>query len=137
MDAQPPPIVTQEIQIVDAKGHPTMVLSGKSGMPIIEILRQDGQRALTLSLDDAGRPSVKLVNPDATAPTAALEIDDKGAHVKFDRPGGTSSYLFLNNAGGSGVVLIGPNGARSVDILAAPDGTTTIKRYDENGGGSP
>ncbi|RWX81787.1 hypothetical protein EPK99_05915 [Neorhizobium lilium] len=133
MDSLPPPIVAQEIQIVDAQGHPVLRLSGASGRPVVEFLRQDGAQGLALSLDDAGRPSVMLANPDAALPTASLEIDDKGAHVKFDRPGGASSYLFLNNTGGSGVVLFGPTGDRRLDILAAPDGTTTVQRYGSNG----
>ena len=128
MDAMPLKIITEEIQIVDNSGHPLIVLSGKSGKPAIIFLRRDGQQGLALSLDDADRPAIKLANTDATAPTASLEIDDKGAHVKFDRPGGASSYLFLNNAGGSGVVLIDAQGQRRVEILTAPDGTITVSR---------
>ena len=128
MDAIPPQIITEEIQIVDNNGQPLIVLSGKTGKPAIRLLRRDGQQGLALSLDDADRPAIKLANTDATAPAASLEIDDKGAHVKFDRPGGASSYLFLNNAGGSGVVLIDAQGQRRVEILTAPDGTITVSR---------
>ncbi len=137
MDALPPPIVTQEIQIVDLQGRPLLLLSGRSGLPVVELLRKDGQNGLALSLDREGRPSVKFLNPDVAAPTVSLEIDDKGAHVKFDRPGGASSYLFLNNAGGSGVVFIDPNGERRIDILVSPDGATTIQRYGSKGEALP
>ena len=133
MDAQPPPIVTQEIQIVDAQGRPRLLLSARSGEPVIEMLRNNSQPGLVMTLDSAGRPSVKLGNPDPAGPTAALEIDDKGAHVKFDRPGGASSYLFLNNLGGSGVVILDTKGTRRIDILTAPDGSTSIDRYGSDG----
>ena len=133
MDVQPPPIVTQEIQIVDAQGRPRMLLSARSGEPIVELLRKNGQPSLTMTLDPSGRPSIKFDNPDPAAPTAALEIDDKGAHVKFDRPGGASSYLFLNNLGGSGVVILDTKGTRRLTILTAPDGSTNIERFGSDG----
>ena len=133
MDMQSPPIVTQEIQIVDSQGRPRILLSARAGEPVIEMLRSDSQPGFVMTLDPAGRPSIKLSNPEAAGPTAALEIDDKGAHVKFDRPGGASSYLFLNNLGGSGVVILDTKGARRLDILTAPDGSTSIDRYGSDG----
>ncbi len=84
-------------------------------------------------LDTAGRPAVSLANPISGGPSATMEIDDKGAHVKFDRPGGASSYLFLNNAGGSGMVLIDPKGRRRLEATVASDGTSTITQLDEDG----
>jgi len=73
---------------------------------------------------------VTLANPDPALPTAALEIDGKGAHVRFDRPGGASSYPFLNNAGASGVVLIDAAGQRRLSTTLGPDGSSSIKRFD-------
>jgi hypothetical protein len=105
MAAPPPPIVTEEIRIVDELGHTRLLLSAKGGTPKIKLLRSDGKFGSEVSLDADGRPAIKLANADSNGPTAALEIDDKGAHVKFDGQGGASSYLFLNNAGGSGIVL--------------------------------
>ena len=137
MDALPPPIVTQEIQIVDDQGHPLLVLSGKSGQPMIKFMGRDGQQGMAMALDASGRPSVKLTNPDTSAPTATLEIDGKGAHVKFDRAGGASGYLFLNNAGESGVVLVDPKGVRRLDILTEADGKSSIERYGEDGKAIP
>jgi hypothetical protein len=133
MTSLPPPVVTQEIQIVDNEGRPRLSLSAKQGSPVIELLHADGTAKILVTLDEAGRPSVRLGNPDAAGPTAVLEIDDKGAHVKFDRPGGGSSYLFLNNAGGSGVVLVDTKGARRLDALVAPDGTARIDRFGADG----
>jgi hypothetical protein len=137
VDALPPPIVTQEIQIVDDRGHPLLLLSGKTGQPTIKFMDGDGQQGMAMALDAAGRPSVSLSNPDTAAPTATLEIDDKGAHVKFDRSGGASGYLFLNNAGESGIVLIDPEGVRRLEILAGPDGKASIERYGADGKALP
>jgi hypothetical protein len=133
MASLPPPIVTQEIQIVDDQGHLRLLLSAKSGSPVIELLKVDGQSNVVVTLDAVGRPSIKLSNPDAGGPSAALEVDDKGAHVKFDRPGGASSYLFLNNAGGSGVVLLDAKGVRRLDALITADGTAKIERFGSDG----
>jgi len=130
MQDMPPPIITQEVRIVDAQGRPRILLSARSGKPTLLMLREDGQSATEVALDEAGRPSVNLVNPNPNGPTASLAIDDQGAHVKFDRPGGASSYLFLNNAGVSGVVLIDAKGVRRLQATVGADGTTQIERHD-------
>jgi len=129
MDATPTPaIIAQQISIVDAQGHPRILLSALDGVPTIVMLRADGTPAMTARTDAAGRPALTLTNPLATGPSAALEIDDKGAHVKFDRPGGASAYLFLNNAGGSGTVLIDNGGERRLEAEVTPEGAVRIEK---------
>jgi hypothetical protein len=125
MDALPP-VVTQEIRIVDAQGHLRMLLSAAGGTPVIRVSRADGSTAIEATLDASGHPSVTLTNPDPAGPVAALEVDDKGAHVKLDRPGKASSYLFLNNAGTSGLVLVDPRGVRRYEAIVDPDGQLHI-----------
>jgi hypothetical protein len=129
----PLPIITQEIRIVDAQGHPRILLSALNGVPSIVLIGSDGRPSATVALDAADRPSVMLTNPDPKAPSAALAVDDKGAHVKFDRPSGGSSYLFLNNQGTSGVVLIDTAGKRRLNTIVAADGTLAIDRLDDVG----
>lgn len=129
----PPPVITSEVRIVDPAGAPRIVLSATNGMPAIVLIGRDAKAAATVALDSNDRPSIKLANPEAGAPTAAIEIDDKGAHVKFDRPGGASSYLFLNNAGTSGVVLIDGKGVRRASVLVGADGKVTVEGLDGNG----
>lgn len=128
-----PPVVTEEIRVVDAQGHPRIVLSAKDGKATIVLMDGSGNAGATLALDAANHPSVTLINPHTGWPSAALEIDDKGAHVKFDRPGGASSYLFLNNAGGSGTVLVDASGKRRLDVTVSADGESKIERYGDNG----
>ncbi len=130
---QLPPVVAQQISIVDALGHPRIVMSVTDGLPTIVVLRADGTSAITARTDGAGRPTVILSNPLPGGPTAAFEIDDKGAHVKFDRPGGASAYLFLNNRGGSGAVLIDASGRRRLDAEVTADGTSKIDRLGSDG----
>ena len=132
-DLPPPPVIAQEVRVVDAAGRARIVLSARDGVPTITLLRDDGKDGARLSLDGAGRPSVKLSNPLPDGPIASLEIDDKGAHARFDRPGSASSYLFLNNAGVSGVILIDPAGKRRVAATVAADGTSKIERLDDAG----
>jgi hypothetical protein len=130
---EPAPVVTNEIRLVDAAGKTRLLLSTKSGVPIVQLLDDKGTPGLSASLDATGHGSLKLHNPAASAPDAAIEIDDKGAHVKFDRSGGSSAYLFLNNAGESGVVLIDNRGKRRLNILVKEDGSSTIERFDDQG----
>ena len=129
----PPPIVTQEIRIVDVQGHARILMSARSGAPTIIMLRDDGVVAAEMALDQAGRPSIKMANPDDAGPTVALAIDDKGAHVKLDRPGGASGYLFLNNAGASGIVMVDTKGIRRINATVAQDGTARVDRLDDRG----
>jgi hypothetical protein len=130
---EPAPIVTSEIRLVDAAGKTRMLLSTQSGLPIMQLLNEDGMPGLSASLDAAGHGSLKLHNPAAHGPDAGIEIDDKGAHVKFDRSGGSSAYLFLNNAGESGVVLIDSHGKRRINMLVKEDGSSTIERFNDQG----
>jgi hypothetical protein len=132
-NSTPPPVVTQEIQLVDGDGKARLVLSVKSGSPVIEMLQPNGRASFAVSLDSAGRPTMKLSNPDEAGPTATLEIVDSGTHVKFVRPAGGTSYLFLNNAGGSGVVLIDTQGVRRLVALAPADGNVRIERFGPDG----
>jgi hypothetical protein len=111
-------------------GHVSL-LSVKSGLPVVSMFGADGAVRLSMSLDQADYGSIKLTNPNPTGPVAALELDDKGAHVKFDRPGGASSYLFLNNPGQSGTVFLDANGRRRLNLLVTPDRQAQITRFDE------
>jgi hypothetical protein len=97
------------------------------------LLQTNGAPSVEVLLDSTGHPAVKLANPDLKGPTAALAVDDKGTHVKFDRPGGASSYLFLNNAGESGVVFVDANGVRRLNVLVGPDNDAKIERFGSDG----
>lgn len=129
----PPPVITSEVRVVDAAGTPRILLSAAGDGPAIVLIGRDTKPAATIALDSGDRPSVKLANPSVGAPVAAIEIDDKGAHVKFDRAGGGSSYLFLNNAGVSGVVLIDARGVRRASVLVGADGKVTVQGPDGKG----
>lgn len=128
----PPPVTTQELRIVDAQGRPRMLLSALNGVPEIVLLREDGSTGARVALDAAGRPALTLLNPLVAGPHATVEIDDKGAHLLLERPSGASSYLFLNNAGGSGVVLIAADGQRRLSATLAADGSSRIERADDS-----
>ena len=133
MHASPVPVITDEIKIVDSQGHPRIIMSARSGNPVIQLLETNGAIGMEVLLDSTGRPAVKLANPDLKGPTAVLEVDDKGTHVLFDRPGGASSYLFLNNAGASGVVLVDSNGMRRFDVLVGSDNNVKMEQFGADG----
>lgn len=128
---------THELNIVDENGKICMTLSASDRVPAVELLDSSGQKRITLSVDKHGYGAVRLLNPNLSGPVASLEIDDKGAHVKFDRPGGASSYLFLNNSAGSGLVLLDSNGSRKLDLMVRSSGETEFRRYDESHSTTP
>ena len=125
-------IKARQIDIVDEAGRVRMTLSTTHGAPSIQLFESDGVEKMVVSLDASGHGFVQIANPESSGPSAALAVDDKGAHVKFDRPGGASSYLFLNNAGESGAVFLDTSGNRRLDLLVTPSGTTEIHRYDQS-----
>lgn len=127
------PLVTDEIRLVDGSGRTRLLLSTRSGLPVIQLLRADGSLGLSATLDASGRGSVRIQGSDPSGPSASLEVDDKGSHVKFDRSGGASSYLFLNNAGESGVVLLDLNGKRRLNLLVQADGEPVVQRFNTQG----
>src|SRR5580658_3437193 len=133
MKASSSSVITDEIKIVDSEGHPRIIMSAKSGNPVIRLLQTNGAPSVEVLLDSTGHPAVRLANPDLKGPTAVLAVDDKGTHVKFDRPGGASSYLFLNNAGESGVVFVDANGVRRLNVLVGPDNDARIERFGSDG----
>jgi hypothetical protein len=129
-------LTTTELTIVDQLGHPRIRLSAAAKQPTLQMLNDKGAVALQVSLDESSHPSIALVNPDGGS-TASLAVDPKGAHVKFDRPGGASSYLFLNDEGVSGVVLVDKSGKRRYELLLNDDSTVTTRRFDDAGNPIP
>ena len=123
--------------MVDGSGVVRMILSTRSGAPEFSLLGQDGQVLLSASLDAQGFGSVQISNPAKGGPHAGLALDDKGAHVKFDRPGGASSYLFLNNEGESGAVFLDAGGRRRLNLLVKPNGESAMERFDDQGHSIP
>jgi hypothetical protein len=121
---------TQRFEFVDSEGRSYLSISSSAQGSRVELRDGSGQARLGLLLDPQGRPAVRLSNPDTAGPTASLEIDDKGTHVKFDRPGGASSYVFLNNEGGSGLVSLDGKGQRKLQLLVNAAGETQFQRFD-------
>jgi hypothetical protein len=130
------PLTTTELTIVDAQGRPRLRLSAASNSPTLEMLTGKGNVAIQVSLDESSYPSVALMNPIGGS-IASLAVDPKGAHVKFDRPGGASSYLFLNDEGVSGVVLVDKGGKRRYELLLNADSSVTTRRFDDAGNAIP
>ena len=137
MTKQMKPIVTNEIRLVDSSGKTRLLLTTQSGAPTIQLLRPDGAVGLAASLDEAGRGSVSIHNSDPSGPSVALEVDDKGSHVKFDRPGKASAYVFLNNSGQSGLVFLDATGKRRFNIQVHANGDVIMQRLDDSGNPIP
>jgi hypothetical protein len=129
-------LIATELIIVDVNGNPRLRLSATSKSPMIEMLNDKGGVALSVSLDETNHPSIALTNPDGGS-AASLAVDLKGAHVKFDRPGGASSYLFLNDEGVSGVVLLDKGGKRRYELLLNADSSVTTRRFNDAGNPLP
>lgn len=94
----------KELEIVDENGQPRIQLLVENGMPSIRLLNTQGQVRTQIGMTEDGFPKIELSSvPDQL--NVKLEIDPKGSHIKFDHQQGASCYLFLNNAGVSGLVM--------------------------------
>lgn len=87
----------------------------------LHITDASGVSRLIISIEN-GFPSIKLQNPNPDFPSAVLELDSKGTHIKFSHPKGNSSYFFLNNEGGSGLVMINEKGERTYEKIVDDKG---------------
>lgn len=121
-------IKTQEIHLVDEKGQTRMVLSTAKGIPSFQLLDPSGNINLDLKLDEQGFPAIVLNNPNQQYPSTKLEVDAKGTHLKFDHANGASNYLFLNNEGTSGLVMLDRNSERRFNILVDENGELTLTK---------
>lgn len=130
-------LTLQDLRLVDGSGLVRLILSTRSGNPEISLLGVNGQVLLTASVDAKGFGSVQIRNPAQEGPGATFALDDKGAHVKFDRPGGASSYLFLNNQGESGAVFLDAGGRRRLDMIVKSNGESAVERFDNQGHSIP
>ncbi len=130
-------VTVSELNIVDGEGRRRMTLSASSGTPSMEMFSVDGRTTFAVSMDEFGRTAVRLGNSDDTGPVATIEVVETGTHVKFTRPAGGASYLFLNNAGGSGLVLIDAKGVRRLVALNPADGNVRIEKFDSEGKALP
>jgi hypothetical protein len=125
-------VVTRELKLVDSRGHVRLLLTTDRDQPVVRMLRDDGKPAIDLALDGNGNPSVQLHNTNGGA-SAILEIDDKGTHLKMDHPGGAAIYLFMNDAGVSGLVLEDQNGKKRYEILKEVNAEASVTRLDAQG----
>ena len=129
----PSPVVTQEIQIV-VDGQLILGCCFRPS-PVVPIkIAGHGWHADSGVADSSGHPSMRLDNPDVEGPVAILEVDDKGAHVKFDRSGRARLELPLPERRRNRFVFVRRHQRRQAGRRAvAPDGTAKIDRYGANG----
>lgn len=123
-------IKTEELHITDSKGNSKIVLAVKDDITTIQFNQKEGKPGMSITLDQDGLAAIKLVNPNPELPSTILEVDDKGTHIRFDHPKGNSAYLFLNNAGASGIVMNAAKEDRRYQVVVSENGEVIIKNMD-------
>jgi hypothetical protein len=93
----------------------------------------NGQSSFEGALDAAGRPSMKLSNPDSAGPTATLEVVATGTHVKVHSPGWWHEPSILEQCRWGRRLLIDTNGVRRIAMIVAAEGTAKIDRCEPDG----
>ncbi|MBJ9985602.1 hypothetical protein IAE19_09125 [Acinetobacter sp. S40] len=96
----------RELAIVDENDQTRIQLTVKSNVPSIEFLNERGEVSIQIILGEEGYPSIQLLPISDQLLNVKLEMDSKGAHLKFDHEQGSSCYVFLNNVGTSGMVML-------------------------------
>ncbi|MGN5953395.1 hypothetical protein ACP6L2_02150 [Sphingobacterium lactis] len=123
-------IKTEELHITDSKGNTKIVLAVKNDMATIQFNQSEGKPGMSITLDQDGLPAIKLENPNPELPSTILEVDAKGTHIRFNHPKGNSAYLFLNNAGASGIVMNAAKEDRRYQVVVSENGEVIIKNMD-------
>lgn len=99
-------IKLRELEIVDENDQVRIRLAVKANSPTIELLDQNGKVAGQIDVSVDGYPKLEFSSVADQLLNVKLELDPKGSHLKFDHQQGASSYLFLNNQGISGLVMV-------------------------------
>lgn len=96
----------RELEIVDEHDLPRIRLSVEQGVASIQLLNSQGNVATRIEMDELGFSKIQLTSALEPLINVKLELDPKGSHLKFDHQNGASNYLFLNNQGTSGLVML-------------------------------
>lgn len=120
-------------RLVDEKGQMRASLGLVDGQPQL-VLHDTAQRPrLVVSLGDKGNPQVALHDGVNALPNLVIESDAKGSHVLLRASDERQTYVFLKNAGASGLVLVGERGLRQADFLLGPDGFANWTLWNPDG----
>ena len=96
----------RELEIVDENDQPRIQLGVENGVPSIKLLNDKGEVTTRIEVSEVGFAKIQLNATSEPLLNVKLELDPKGSHIKFDHQHGASCYLFLNNQGASGLVML-------------------------------
>lgn len=126
-------IPASSFSLTDAEGKEHAKLCLVDRAPTLFFYDPHHHPRLQLGLNGDGLPQVFLHGLPAAEPTVKLECDALGSHVLLSGGGRAQGYLFLKNAGGSGLVLFGPAGQRQIEVLLTADGAARWTLWDTAG----
>ncbi|RZG47463.1 hypothetical protein [Acinetobacter wuhouensis] len=116
----------RELEIVDEHDQPRIRLSVEQGVASIQLLSLLGEVGARIELDQAGFSKIQLASITEPLLNVKLEMDPKGSHIKFDHQNGASNYLFLNNQGASGLVMLDAQQQRKFAATVSEQGVLKI-----------
>ncbi|AYO53220.1 hypothetical protein [Acinetobacter wuhouensis] len=116
----------RELEIVDEHDQPRIRLSVEQGLASIQLLNLQGEVGARIELDQAGFSKIQLASITEPLLNVKLEMDPKGSHIKFDHQNGASNYLFLNNQGASGLVMLDAQQQRKFAATVSEQGVLKI-----------
>lgn len=116
----------RELEIVDEHDQPRIRLSVEHGVASIQLLNLQGEVGARIELDQVGFSKIQLASIAEPLLNVKLEMDPKGSHIKFDHQNGASNYLFLNNQGASGLVMLDAQQQRKFAATVSEQGVLKI-----------
>ncbi len=117
----------RELEIVDEHDQPRIRLSVTDGVASFQLLNSQGGVVTRIELDEAGFSKIQLTSTPKPLINVKLELDPKGSHIKFDHQNGASNYLFLNNQGTSGLVMLDAQQQRKFAVTVDEHGEVKIE----------
>ena len=117
----------RELEIVDEHDLPRIRLSVEQGVASIQLLNSQGNVATRIEMDELGFSKIQLTSAPEPLINVKLELDPKGSHIKFDHQNGASNYLFLNNQGVSGLVMLDAQQQRKFAVTVDEQGGVKVE----------
>ncbi len=117
----------RELEIVDEHDLPRIRLSVEQGVASIQLLNSQGNVATRIEMDELGFSKIQLTSAPEPLINVKLELDPKGSHIKFDHQNGASNYLFLNNQGVSGLVMLDTQQQRKFAVTVDEQGRVKVE----------
>jgi hypothetical protein len=127
-------IQARRIEIVDAAGHPLVVLGEKTEGGTLLLKNQRNQDLVSLGYDADGNGHIRTTSAAGSALTDIGAGDGAGAIVTYDRASREHVKLGTTQTGAGALTTFAADGTRLISLTATTTGDGLVAALGSNGG---